>query len=152
MSKVELVLDTNAWLDLLVFDDLTVRPLRIAIINQQITVWINTCCYEELAQVLNYAQFKWTDSQQKQALSWVQAHSSFFDKVPNVSSFPALPICKDHDDQKFIELAYCCQAQFLISKDKALLKLSARMQREFSIAILTPQIFCAKFFQHDQNK
>jgi predicted nucleic acid-binding protein len=43
-----------------------------------------------------------------------------------------MPRCSDPDDQKFIELAAAAEAQGLVSKDRAVLKLRRR---------------CAPFFQ-----
>lgn len=136
----KLVLDSNVWLDLLVFDDLAVYALKMAMINRQVAVWMNSRCYAELVQVLDYPQFAACDK--AQALSWARAHSYFCDELSATDVVPTLPICQDHDDQKFIELVYHCQAQFLITKDKALLKLSRQMQRQFGIAVLKPDVFC----------
>jgi putative PIN family toxin of toxin-antitoxin system len=137
----KLVLDSNVWLDLLVFDDLAVDSLKIAMMNRQVAVWMDARCYAELVKVLAYPQFAGRDNMQ--ALAWVRAHSYVCDKPSDSQVVPSLPLCSDHDDQKFIELVYHCQAQFLITKDKALLKLSRQMQRKFGIAVLKPDVFCA---------
>ena len=50
---------------------------------------------------------------------------------------PPLPRCKDPDDQKFLELALRCGADFLVSKDNALLRLKGRTRLPY--AIVTPQ-------------
>ncbi len=47
-----------------------------------------------------------------------------------------MPRCSDPDDQKFIELAAAAQAQVLISKDRAVLKLRRRCAPHFRI--MTP--------------
>jgi len=46
---------------------------------------------------------------------------------------PPLPRCKDRDDQKFLELAARCEANILVSKDKALLRLRGRTKLGFQI-------------------
>lgn len=46
---------------------------------------------------------------------------------------PKLPRCKDRDDQKFLELAARCNANLLVSKDKALLCLRGRTTLGFQI-------------------
>jgi predicted nucleic acid-binding protein len=46
---------------------------------------------------------------------------------------PKLPRCKDRDDQKFLELAARCEANLLVSKDKALLRLRGRTTLGFKI-------------------
>ncbi len=50
-----------------------------------------------------------------------------------------LPLCRDTDDQKFIELAYHSGATMLITKDKALLKLARKTQRAGLFQIVTPE-------------
>ena len=44
-----------------------------------------------------------------------------------------LPHCSDPDDQKFLELAAAVAADFLVSKDKALLELERRPGLGFRI-------------------
>ena len=50
---------------------------------------------------------------------------------------PHLPVCRDPDDQKFIDLARCIGAGTLLSRDRAVLKLAARARR-LGVLILTP--------------
>jgi predicted nucleic acid-binding protein len=45
---------------------------------------------------------------------------------------PPLPRCKDRDDQKFLELAARCDANMLVSKDKALLTAARPDEAGFS--------------------
>jgi predicted nucleic acid-binding protein len=49
-----------------------------------------------------------------------------------------LPRCADPDDQKFLELAWASGAQWLLSKDKAVLQLARRTAREGWFQILLP--------------
>jgi len=55
------------------------------------------------------------------------------------ASAPKLPRCRDPDDQKFLELAQACGAQWLLSRDRELLKLARRTRRGHGFDILTPQ-------------
>ena len=55
---------------------------------------------------------------------------------------PALPRCKDRDDQKFLELAARSNADILVSKDKALLKLRGRTKLAFQI--VKPAVLSAR--------
>jgi predicted nucleic acid-binding protein len=50
-----------------------------------------------------------------------------------------LPICKDKDDQKFLEIARDARVDVLITKDKALLKLARKTRRDGLFAIMTPE-------------
>jgi len=52
---------------------------------------------------------------------------------------PALPLCRDPDDQKFLELARAARADWLISKDRALLDLARRVRLTEAFEILGPQ-------------
>ena len=47
----------------------------------------------------------------------------------------------DPDDQKFLELADECAADFLVTKDRALLDLGRRKSRPLSFRIVTPKEF-----------
>jgi len=54
-----------------------------------------------------------------------------------------LPVCKDADDQKFIELAVSSGAAYLVSKDKALLKLARRIRKLGLFEICSPEQWVA---------
>lgn len=140
-----LVLDSNIWVDILVFNDLLTRPIRTAMVNRKISVWVNMSCYEELIRVLSYPQFHYEKNEQEKLLLWVRAYTYLFRNSYSVYEESNLPICKDSDDQKFIQLVYHCPAQFLLTKDKALLTLSRYMQQKFGIAVLTPENFCSNY-------
>jgi predicted nucleic acid-binding protein len=51
----------------------------------------------------------------------------------------ALPRCADRDDQKFLELARDAAADWLVTADKALLKLARRDRLRGLFRILTPE-------------
>lgn len=52
------VLDSNVWIDILVFDDPAARPIRDALETGAITALIDVRCLIELERVLDYPQFK----------------------------------------------------------------------------------------------
>ena len=51
----------------------------------------------------------------------------------------ALPLCRDSDNQKFLELARDCEADYLVSKDRQLLILSARRRPLLPFDVVTPR-------------
>ena len=55
------------------------------------------------------------------------------------ADLPLLPTCRDPDDQKFLELAQASGAQWLISKDRDLLKLARRTRKAGLFLILKPE-------------
>ncbi|MEW9625771.1 PIN domain-containing protein [Rhodanobacter geophilus] len=61
------------------------------------------------------------------------------DEEAGTASAPRLPRCRDPDDQKFLELARACGAQWLLSRDRELLRLARRTRREHGFDIVTPQ-------------
>lgn len=135
-----LVLDTNVWLDWLVFDDPGIRPLRQAVKQGAATVAIDEDCLGELARVLAYPLRRQALGQAAQAdcIAVCRAWARVVESGPPSST---LPRCEDPDDQKFLELADRAQAQYLLSKDRALLALANRPGIRFHI--MTPDGFSA---------
>ena len=127
-----LVLDTNVVLDLLHFFDPTVLPIRQAIDERRAQCYASPSTLSELSRVLSYAEFQLTPSAQTALLTQYQVWIN----ISNHSAVPAkLPRCADPDDQIFLELAASVKADFLISKDKAVLALKRSV---VGFKILTP--------------
>lgn len=133
---LRLVLDTNVWLDWLVFDDPAIAPLRAAVHEGRATVYWNDACAEELRRVLAYPLSRRTldDMQQNACYAEASARATLW-SAGGVSV--TLPRCADPDDQKFLELAHDCAAHGLVTKDRALLELPGRSHLGFRI--LHPQ-------------
>ncbi len=134
---MRLVLDTNVWLDWLVFDDPSVAPLKEAQIAGTIQVVINDACRDELGAVLAYPQFALDEAQRQLHLATVESSTTKY-LGPPPASIPALPRCSDPDDQKFLELARDARIDWLITKDKALLRLRPGTMRMTGVRIGTP--------------
>jgi putative PIN family toxin of toxin-antitoxin system len=120
-----IVIDTNVVLDLLVFNDPAVQPLRDKLANGDLR-WIATRpMRDELARVLAYPQIvKSLEHHQVQpvlVLAQFDAQVQWCDVAPKASV-----TCKDPDDQCFIDLAVAHRAQ-LLSKDKAILCMRKRL-------------------------
>ncbi|AVP58934.1 PIN domain-containing protein [Pulveribacter suum] len=120
-----LVLDTNIVLDLLVFADPATAPLR-ALLAQGRLAWIATQpMRDELACVLAYphvvARLHRADGAAAQVLAAFDAGARLVDEAPRAPC-----ICKDADDQKFIDLA-AAHGAVLLSKDQAVLRLRRRL-------------------------
>ena len=128
-------------LDLFVFRDPRWAPLLHAIEQQQVRAVTREDCRAEWLVVLNYPHLPITEEDKP-------AIRAEFDRLitclPNavVNTF-GLPICTDPDDQKFLECALQAQADILMSKDKALLKLAKKTARKNMFAIMTPQTWHA---------
>ncbi len=102
-----MVLDSNIWVDLLVFQDPHVAPIRAALDAGTIAPVIRADCREELRRVLAYPHFARFSVDIDAALAQVDRLATL-EPAPDQTDFDAvrLPKCRDTDDQKFIELAH----------------------------------------------
>lgn len=121
-----MVLDTNVVLDWLVFADPSCAPLQHAIEARRFR-WIATPrMFEECRQVIERGTLDaWAPDRAKLLAAW-RDHCSIV-AVPPPASFPAGLRCSDADDQMFIDLAVASRANWLLSKDRAVLRLAARL-------------------------
>jgi predicted nucleic acid-binding protein len=83
-----------------------------------------------------------------EALETLARLSQIVAPEPPPADSPPLPKCRDRDDQKFLELARASQADWLVSKDRAVLKLAKRTARDFGFRIAQPAPFVASFEAH----
>jgi len=141
------VLDSNVWLDIIVFDDPHTRPIRAALERGAIRALIDARCQAELAHVLDYPQFAGRGVTRADALAALAALVERVEPPELPADARALPQCRDRDDQKFLELARASGAQWLVSKDRAVLKLARRVARDFGFRIATPDAFVAECAQ-----
>ena len=121
-----IVLDTNIVLDLFIFADPATPALRAALEAKSLR-WVATqVMRDELERVLAYTQIVPRMRFYQVTAEDVLAH---FDAW--VELLPVAPkaryVCKDADDQKFIELAVAHQS-LLLSKDKAVLTMAKRLR------------------------
>jgi len=140
------VLDSNVWIDILVFDDPHTRPIRAALETGALEALIDARCLAELTYVLDYPQFAKREIDKAAALATLARLSQRVEPAPRDDARP-LPKCKDRDDQKFLELAHAAGADWLVSKDRAVLKLARRIARDFTFQIAQPAPFvsaCAR--------
>ena len=137
---MRLVLDTNIWLDWLVFDDPAVMPLKSSRNDGMLQIPINTACLEELGRVLAYPEFE-LDAPTRTAL-FSQVRNCTYRVDTRLLS--PLPRCADPDDQKFLELARDAKADWLITKDKALLSLGKKRLAGTGFRIGLPEHWSAE--------
>lgn len=121
-----LVLDTNIVLDLLVFADEAVAPVRTLLVAGRLQ-WVATrAMRDELERVLAYAQI--VPRLAFYGLGAEQVLARYDESVHWVSEAPRISaVCKDADDQQFIDLAVVHNA-ILLSKDKAIICMRKRLQ------------------------
>ena len=128
------VLDTNIVLDLFVFQDPATARLKVALADGSLQ-WIATApMRDELERVLNYPYI--VKSLLHQAISAAQVLAGFDAQASLLAVAPrARAVCKDPDDQKFIDLAVAQNAT-LLSKDKAVLCMKKRLLALGAVALV----------------
>ena len=140
MSAIRLVLDTNVWLDWLLFEDPDVAPVKAAVAAGRAEIVIDDAVEAELVRVLAYPFGIKTLDEDAQA-----AHLAQCRRIARKSEGESrkvevnlLPKCDDPDDQKFLELALACGAAFLVTRDGALLELDKHKVWPLPYRIVTP--------------
>ncbi|MEO5698134.1 MAG: PIN domain-containing protein [Burkholderiaceae bacterium] len=129
------VLDTNVVLDWLLFRDARSAKLQAALRAGSLD-WIATPAMRaELAHVLDRGRL---DAWPCGGL-WEQwdRHCRKVPATPCPMAAAANLRCTDPDDQKFIDLAVASRARWLLTRDRAVLKL-ARPLRFLGVGVLTP--------------
>lgn len=140
---MRVVLDTNVWLDWLVFNGNEVTSLRAACADNSVQPVIDAPCLDELARVLAYPEFRLDAGGIDRRLADVRA-LSVAHSGSGATARGTLPRCADPDDQKFVELAQASGAHALLSRDKALLRLGRRTRSRCGFDILAPRDWTAQ--------
>ena len=130
------VLDTNVVLDLWLFDDLRSTGLRRALEAGRLAPLVTAPMLAELADVLQRPFTAGWPAPPAQAMDRLQACARLVDTPPPAG--PVAPRCSDPDDQKFIDLAWHWPANWLISRDRAVLRL-AKPAFARGLHIVTPE-------------
>jgi putative PIN family toxin of toxin-antitoxin system len=135
-SVQPIVLDTNVCLDLFVFHDPRWDSLLRALERGEVQAVTRADCRDEYLAVLRYPHLPLDEAGRALATERFDA----LVKVVAPDSKPIrLPVCSDRDDQKFLELARDANAQILVTKDKALLKLGRKTVQGGMFRIMLPE-------------
>lgn len=126
MQATRYILDTNIWLDWLVFQNDTLDELKAVHANGGFHIIYTSDMLEEFADVISRAQFKLSVEQQVSMLAQLTALAQ---KVETRETPLNTIRCKDKDDQIFIDTALSYQVDWLLSKDNHLLALRNRASK-----------------------
>lgn len=138
-ARPVVVIDTNVWLDLLVFDDAATRPLGAVIEAGGLDVITSARCRDEWGAIV--AQPRW-DARGVDRATLNARHAAATRLVEVAAPRAGLrePRCRDPHDQKFVELALRAGARWLVTKDRDLLKLR-RAMAGYGCGVVQPQAF-----------
>ena len=131
-----IVLDTNAVLDGWVFCDAGAQALVAAVESGSVRWVACTTMRNELARTLSYNSLaKWAPDRERM----LTAFDQLAEMVPIPATLPGLR-CSDPDDQVYLDLAVASGARWLLTHDRALLRL-ARRARALGLQILKPALW-----------
>jgi len=132
-----IVIDTQVIMNWLVFRDARVQALASAVTSGAVRWLVAPPMRDEIRHVLG----RGVAAAYAPDLAYVEAQ--FEAHAQPVAAAEAQPlagrlVCRDPDDQKFIDLALATRARWLISRDKAVLALAKRARRR-ELLILKPE-------------
>ena len=130
-----IVLDTNAVLDCWLFQDPRAEMLREALEQGHLRWRATPEMLAELAAVLVRPMAMRWNTQRECLLSHDLSCRAILTATP---TNPADLRCTDPDDQKFLDLAMQLRAPWLVTRDRALLRLKRRSASQ-GVAILVPE-------------
>jgi putative PIN family toxin of toxin-antitoxin system len=146
-EKPKIILDCNVWLDWLLFCDPGVRYIQALHAANSIELIASDTMRSELLDVLQRPQiglkfiarskFATVEAMMREYDAVVRTIHAEQTDESEIAWPVALPLCKDKDDQMFVELLVA-QAAVLITKDKALLALASRLKKRFGLSVGTP--------------
>ncbi|WP_151635004.1 putative toxin-antitoxin system toxin component, PIN family [Noviherbaspirillum aerium] len=140
MIPNRIVIDTNVCLDLFVFRDPRWQPLLAALEEGRVEAVTRDDCRTEWLRVLEYTHLPLdADSRATATRKFDALITLLAPEQMAVKTEIRLPVCKDPDDQKFLELARDTGARTLLTKDKALLKLAKRTAKAGLFEIVVPE-------------
>ncbi len=127
------VFDTNTVVSALLFPSGSLAWLRQSWHGRTVIPLVNKATMQELYRVLCYPKFTLVAADREELLG---DYLPFSELVTVPARLPALPQCRDPNDQKFIELAFSAKADMLVTGDKDLLVLADK----FKFLICNPAV------------
>jgi putative PIN family toxin of toxin-antitoxin system len=128
------VLDTNVVLDWLLFRDEACSQLAQQLQARQLAWFATAPMRAELLGVLSRPRLS---AWRPDTAQMLRVFDDLATLCPTAAACGPTLVCRDADDQKFIDLAVAVDARWLFSKDRALLALARRAQG-FGLRILRP--------------
>jgi putative PIN family toxin of toxin-antitoxin system len=145
--RYKVILDTNIWLDWLLFNDTSVLAIREGVEKKTIQLIATLRMRDELGIVLLRPQFLKHFNESRQVEHLLAEFDALVELLPpppslcndviflanepkSTAKIPPHPlICKDPDDQIFIDLALASSPCVLVSKDKLVLAVAKRLKK-----------------------
>ncbi|MFT3760720.1 putative toxin-antitoxin system toxin component, PIN family [Thauera sp.] len=140
--QARLALDTNTILALWMFRDPRLASLRDWIEGGACALVSREDALTELRHVLAYSQFRLGEETQHALLADYRSRIEILPDIPEGEGHPrTLPVCRDGDDQKFLEIAFDAGASHLLTRDKLLLRAGRHRLLRDRYLVMTPERF-----------
>ena len=139
-NAIAVIIDTNTWLDWLLFNDGCTQLLKAQFREQRIYILATPEMRSELNEVLErpHIGLQFIGRSEFDSVGAIMAE---FDKIVTLITAPLanklLPQCKDGDDQIFIDAAFSSKA-ILITKDRLVLGLARQLKQRFNTVVMKP--------------
>ena len=134
-AGIRIVLDTNVVVALLVFADPLLVAVRKALDRGSVIPLADDETLAELERVLHYPELRVDEERAVMIARHYRLLCTAVREGEQHGPLMRLPLCSDRDDQKFLLLAQRGRAEWLLTRDKALLA----MRRRVPFAIATPE-------------
>jgi putative PIN family toxin of toxin-antitoxin system len=139
-----IILDSNVWLDWLLFDDAIATPIKAQFDLGRVCILGTDSMRAELLDVLSRDSVGAKFSARSKFAS-IEAMMAEYDRLVSTQVRPDvtalyLPQCKDKNDQMFVDLAVTSKA-LLLSKDKHLLSMAPKLKKHYGVQVLHPRKF-----------
>lgn len=125
-EALRVVLDTNVVLALWHYRHPRLLALRHWLDARGVQLFTRPDCLDELRRVLGFTCFGIDPARQEAVFADYRARCRVLDGAFDAGT-SLLPRCKDPDDQRFVELAWQCEAHLVLTRDKLLLALDGRV-------------------------
>jgi putative PIN family toxin of toxin-antitoxin system len=132
-----IVIDTQVVMDWLVFRDARVQALAAAVTSGTVRWLVAPAMRDEIRHVLGRGVAAAYAPDLPFIESTFDAHAEPAE-APPPQPLAGRMVCRDPDDQKFIDLALAGGARWLVSRDKAVLALAKRA-RARGLSIVPPE-------------
>ncbi len=146
---IQIILDTNLWLDWLLFNDKGIALLKEKVVERQVQLLDTQAMYDELEDVLSRPSIgeKFLARSSHRSVNEMLNEYSLLVTRQNKPFFTErIPLCRDANDQMYVELAISSKAS-IVTKDRALLHMNKVLFSQYGVRTMSLKAFTEKLAQ-----
>jgi uncharacterized protein len=148
LNKSQVILDTNVALDLWLFHQSSVLVLAESLGAGHLEAVATMAMRDELQTVLTCSAYgrgvapRWSAHTAAATVLAAWDAATLLVPDPGLTTASSTPRCTDPDDQKFIDLAWASRVPWLLTRDRAVLRLNKRLRAQ-GVSVATPETWQA---------